>query len=701
MTYPDLQSNPGAEYVLYLNFDGLGSDDEGLSDEEKNTLIYQANHRNIDFLPINENHNHPVLGNLYPETAQSIKDYDPSHPARSTYNKKLDYFYVPGVNSSNGMEKGNWTINDRTNLWRFTSYKLETFNINVTTNKNVWLNTAFNKRVMTVIAWKPNITSIPGNIVGVDEMECKDKGISYYRILALLGYAAAGVTIITNQYQADGKNIIPNINFVFDTTPQGTILTQGITFTPTVNGTSTPISIGIKQGQKPGEFTTDLNNPEIRPTFNTVFQSMKNMATIIAHEFAHVRLNLNQTYINHDGVKLSPTQRIEYYGGHDFWAPIMGNQDKIEPSINIPTTSLNPIEYTQNFNIFQWSKGEYKNANEKQDDIQLLSERYGWVKAPIKLKNLKNKQSFPVPKKMRHIIKSDMAEQTDPVYIFSDYYEKENKIEYPGFKKTIKGMIGYSYDFDILKILLKAGEYQIKLITPNSSPYYGGLEIVNFKEQNIQLASDGDYGGIYPTNISSDNFEPILYNEDTTTNKIKSFTEETYNYRIHTATIRLSWSTIIYLKVFGDKKPDPLDTEKGFSEYGSIGKYFIEISNIIDYIRLQDLGETNILNTYLTPHAIPENYVVCKDGSEYEVTFFTEKTYNPGGYEDPNGPHFLTMPVYWNNSVINKQFLVYGQPIDIDAEEEGGKFYLNVLINGTPKKQEFILGFNADSPIYY
>lgn len=676
MAYPDLQSNPGAEYVLYLNFDGLDIDD--ITNKEKNLLLNIINDKNVDFLPITTDHNDPILGNLYPETHEEIKQLDPSHPIRTTYNKKLDYLYVPGINSSNGWDnnKGNWTTNDFTNLWRFTSYKLETFNVNVTTNKNIWQNTAVEKRFMTVITWKPNFFTV--NNASFEEIDCKDNGISYYRFSAGINYYAAGITMFGD---------FSNINFVFDNYNPSLNLFIDIQYTPTINGKT---------------ITTKFDNAQERPGPDLIFHSVEKIAESIVHEFGHFLSNNNQPFINHDGVMNGGG----YYGGHNGWAPIMGNSQNVDPAssagpIALTNHDFNPVFYSQKVPLVQWSKGEYKNANEKQDDIQLLSERYGWVKAPIKLKNLKNKQSFPVPKKMRHIIKSDMAEQTDPVYIFSDYYEKENKIEYPGFKKTIKGMIGYSYDFDILKILLKAGEYQIKLITPNSSPYYGGLEIVNFKEQNIQLASDGDYGGIYPTNISSDNFESILYNEDTTTSKIKSFTEETYNYRIHTATIRLSWSTIIYLKVFGDKKPDPLDTEKGFSEYGSIGKYFIEISNIIDYIRLQDLGETNILNTYLTPHAIPENYVVCKDGSEYEVTFFTEKTYNPGGYEDPNGPHFLTMPVYWNNSVINKQFLVYGQPIDIDAEEEGGKFYLNVLINGTPKKQEFILGFNADSPIYY
>jgi hypothetical protein len=77
------------------------------------------------------------------------------------------------------------------------------------------------------------------------------------------------------------------------------------------------------------------------------------VAEAASHEFGH---NLN---LSHDG-RTSPAEG--YYQGHGAgyvsWAPIMG------------------VGYYQN--VTQWSKGEYANANNKQDDLNIIDFRLGY-----------------------------------------------------------------------------------------------------------------------------------------------------------------------------------------------------------------------------------------------------------------------------------------------------------------------------------
>jgi hypothetical protein len=58
--------------------------------------------------------------------------------------------------------------------------------------------------------------------------------------------------------------------------------------------------------------------------------------------------------LSHDG-----TATADYYGGHGYWAPIMGN------SYGRPVT--------------QWSAGEYAGANNTQNDLNLIARYTGWT----------------------------------------------------------------------------------------------------------------------------------------------------------------------------------------------------------------------------------------------------------------------------------------------------------------------------------
>jgi hypothetical protein len=75
------------------------------------------------------------------------------------------------------------------------------------------------------------------------------------------------------------------------------------------------------------------------------------MGDTISHEVGHA------FYLGHDGT----TEGVEYYGGHGsgitHWSPIMGYTD---------------------YGLSQWSIGEYTNANNKEDDLEIITTRNGF-----------------------------------------------------------------------------------------------------------------------------------------------------------------------------------------------------------------------------------------------------------------------------------------------------------------------------------
>lgn len=90
--------------------------------------------------------------------------------------------------------------------------------------------------------------------------------------------------------------------------------------------------------------------------FNNVGNVARSIAEALSHELGH---NLG---LSHDG-----TKSAGYYSGHgtgeDSWGPIMG------------------ASYGRNFT--QWSKGEYYNSNNSQDDLAIISAKSGWASDDI------------------------------------------------------------------------------------------------------------------------------------------------------------------------------------------------------------------------------------------------------------------------------------------------------------------------------
>ncbi|MFD1049128.1 zinc-dependent metalloprotease family protein, partial [Kibdelosporangium lantanae] len=93
-----------------------------------------------------------------------------------------------------------------------------------------------------------------------------------------------------------------------------------------------------------GTFDQTSNHPKYQPAWAYADGSYdgKSIGEIISHETGH---NLG---LSHDG----QTGGVEYYGGHTNWAPIMGT------GYGQPVTT--------------WSKGEYTNANNTEDDLAII-----------------------------------------------------------------------------------------------------------------------------------------------------------------------------------------------------------------------------------------------------------------------------------------------------------------------------------------
>ena len=95
-----------------------------------------------------------------------------------------------------------------------------------------------------------------------------------------------------------------------------------------------------------GSFTWNSDTPAY--CFAGATTPTKQIAECVSHEAGHT------VGLYHDGAT-----GTDYYGGHNNWAPIMGN------SYGRPVT--------------QWSRGQYPGANQFQDDLTVVGSYLGWV----------------------------------------------------------------------------------------------------------------------------------------------------------------------------------------------------------------------------------------------------------------------------------------------------------------------------------
>lgn len=623
-----MQSKPTASTILYINFDGYH-----LTKSAYPILVGEWNlftQNGVQRVP---------NSNLPPEYTDIL---DPNDPIITNFFKQLDDLYVPPLNLYQ-----QYSNQDLKDIWEYVSYGLEIFDINVTTDRSVYEN-AGGKKYMTIVSFKPDPIFIKNPAFWGETFGLPDKGISWKRFLC--GghrYSMGGQSYTTR------PEPIP-INFVFDS--------------------SSVIQYRVNQ-----EGLTELI---FQDWFSKYIFSKEAIAHNIIHEFGH--LSFKHGVLNHDGQGSQ-----DYYIGHNGWYPIMGiRQEIFQKSIvqggaQGQQTSFQFENISSKNKISQWSKGEYQNATQAGvDDIEILGKRYQWTKAPYNKKNPTYKKCYDEKRKARSIIYSDFHENTDTVHS----YLSENT-------KTIEGMIGYSYDFDILKIILKKGKYKFEITTANQSHFDPKVEVLrcSCERKSGSSITCSKVGENFPKDIN-DNFLCINYLDCDPKSSNRNVLYPGYrNYRndderTYFVRIDLEYTTLLYLKISGNKKPEsePPDGVKGYTSYGSVGKYFLEIKK-----ELSDATEEDFACTVIPPAARCERYNLCGK----EIFLLVQDSNMSQNTGNENEAHTIQQSIVINGKLSPQQrkFLVYAPAIDIGAEEQEGKFYLPALIDGTFQKQEFIV----------
>jgi hypothetical protein len=213
------------------------------------------------------------------------------------------------------------------------------------------------------------------------------------------------------------------------------------------------------------------------------------------------------------------------------------------------------------------------------------------------------------------------------------------------------------------------------------------------QKNNLDMSSD--FGGTYSSPGQTLSFQKILVgNDDIDLDLDLDYAAEDGNMDAADTpemTITVPYTTLVYLKIRGDNGSpvdsfdNPMQVDKSWSRYGALGQYKLEINGG----QVLDPGSD-------IPGGHCEEFTYCLNGNTQKISLFVQDDKDSGN-GDPNKLHVLENTAIINGESVEKKFLVYGQPIPINAPEEPGKFYLTVLIDGECKKQEFVVGLNSNN----
>lgn len=298
-------------------------------------------------------------------------------------------------------------------------------------------------------------------------------------------------------------------------------------------------------------------------------------ATTCAHELGHT-FNLQ-----HDGYGID----APYYPGHGDWSPIMG----------LPVTGP----------FFQWSKGEYANANNPEDDIAIIGAHVGFKPDDAG-------SDIATAKPLTVTLPSP-----SPSYAFIN-------------PAANKGLIATPLDVDVYKFTVPANSLLVADLNINTLAHFYNLDL------KARL-----------TNASGSN---LLVSDDQTSVSAKL------------GPIFLSAGTY-YVFIEGVGKGNPLNT--GYSDYGSIGTY--EISGSFNlgatagpsvYLTGVKNGETltkNKVYNLTAETAVPSPSTISKvefiiDNSVVSTDLTAPYQYN---WTSTVGYHEIYAKVYSSNAQTN------------------------------------------------
>ena len=467
------------------------------------------------------------------------------------------------------------------------------------------------------------------------------------------------------------------------------------------------------------------------------------LANTIAHEIGHAFT------LDHWG---SSTQ--EYSPGNSqTWKPVMGG-------------GLDDLRFKL------WSKGDNQSEVAKhnqgfQDDFKLFF-RYA---TPFKLRGQQGleeySQRIQKPQWQFHeyqdmIFKNFPASSSSRFNnIFKTSDEKlstkrsrlinTTDITFKDGLSTIEGLIGFPNDFDILKIILKEGTYEISEYS--NSPYdertqlYLGLDIARSRLEVSKSQLNKSEAEIYaktfnfPRDIDPNNPTPSLRKNYECDNELLSSvypdgsvegdsflkwpasprffrpvapagsTAILYNNsnlgqfntfrRVNNGSIQVNKTCMIYLIAYGDRHNEQSST--GFSSYGSVGKYFITIRKNGNNVNLEQL-----LPEAVPPNCYPTEKLKCVlNGVVEDKIFFTQ---DPEDYaknhpydETSDHPNAKKYHMVINGKLCKISFLLQGKEYGLnDTIDERDKKELFAVASqvpatiGTPRIQEFVMAPSWD-----
>lgn len=408
------------------------------------------------------------------------------------------------------------------------------------------------------------------------------------------------------------------------------------------------------QGDYPIAFALDrFLQAEVIEGLCFVFDTSQDSA--VSHEIGHL-YGLEHWGDSRDSIELKKKNN-SYYGmkttSNPKWSPIMG------------------VCRFSDANI-QWSNGNYLPSwSYDQDDIKVLEKRVSLIKPPI------NK----VSKYVNNIRDLDKARKMARIFNV-DNFAKSN------------GMIGFPYDYDIIKIIVPAGDTQITVRPADLNNRSSDIDAdilycdceLDKQKANINMSATFDtyWAPEDETKIlrkiainNSDKYVQHELHDD------KSRTTISFN-------INSEYTSLIYLRVRGDfispvdtKEEKPTEVDKGQDRYGSLGQY-----------KVGAFSDNEVFNTDI-PNAHCEDFYACVNGQFQKITLFVqdEKDEQINGTE--GGVHIYEGSALIDGELKTKRFLVIGYPLSIDQEGLPGKFYLPVIKDGVCMKYAFIVGHST------
>jgi hypothetical protein len=411
-----------------------------------------------------------------------------------------------------------------------------------------------------------------------------------------------------------------------------------------------------------------VGEAHVTRNYGTVNDNNKDTGNIsiagdIAHEFGHM-FGLKHWGDNRAASDIK-NRDGSYYGDADYhnkdWSPVMG----IQKNTLCFAQWANSDSYLQPF------------CTRLQDDVADIHLTASLIKKPSELSKKTKNNNWRLD--------------------FKDRAHKKQAIFYTiSAGNPLYGLLGYPYDYDVVKILFKKGSYKVKASPYNSMNRMTDCEITHLKckcekdkvKNNVDMSSD--FGDTYESPGQNLSFQKILVgNDEAEKDLIFDYAAKGGNMESASTPdlpIDTSYTTLVYLKIRGDNglpvddDDNPTAVDKSWSRYGALGQYQLQI----DTGGVLDPGSD-------IPGGHCEEFIYCSNGVTKKINLFVQDEKDSGS-GDPNKLHVLENSAVINGEVVEKKFLVYGQPIAINAPEEPGKFYLPVLINGECKKQEFVVG---------